>query len=100
MAEGTKPPQISPDYKWWWDGVSWRPIASPALVVMMRVLEWAVIGLLCWTLLPVGIVLAMVFITPNYWLPMFSPEGLGLVAAAIAAIGVSVGLAALARRLA
>jgi hypothetical protein len=100
MAEGTKPPQISPDDKWWWDGVSWRPIASPGLVVMMRALDWAVIGMLGWTLLTVGIVVVMTFITPTYWRPMFSLAGLGLVAAGIAAIGVSVALAAFARRFA
>src|SRR5487761_249523 len=100
MAEGTKPPQISPDDKWWWDGVSWRPIASPLLVLMMRALDWAVIGMLCWTLLPIGIVVVMAIITPNYWHPMFSLAGLGLLAAGIAAIGVSVALAAVARRLA
>jgi hypothetical protein len=100
MAEGTLLPQISPDDKWWWDGVSWRPIASPGLVLMMRALDWAVIGMLCWTLLTVGIVVVMTFITPTYWRPMFSLAGLGLVAAGIAAIGVSVALSAFARRFA
>jgi hypothetical protein len=100
MAEGTRPPQISPDDKWWWNGVSWRPIAHPGLVLMMRALDWAVVGMLCWTLLTVGIVAVMTFITPTYWSPMFSLAGLGLVAAGIAAIGISVALAAVARRFA
>jgi hypothetical protein len=100
MAEGTKPSQISPDDKWWWDGMSWRPIAHPGLVLMKRALDWAVIGMLCWALLPVGIVVVMTLVTPTYWRPMFSLAGLGLLAAGIAAIGVSVALAAVARRFA
>jgi hypothetical protein len=100
MAERTRPPQISPDDKWWWDGVSWRPIAHPGLVLMMRALDWAVIGMLCWTLLTVGIVVVMTLITPTYWRPMFSLAGFGLSAVGIAAIGVSVALAAFARRFA
>jgi hypothetical protein len=100
MAEGTKPPQISPDDKWWWDGVSWRPIAHRGLVLMMRALDRAVIGMLCWTLLTVGIVVVMTLITPTYWRPMFSLAGLGLLAVGIAAIGISVALAAFARRFA
>jgi hypothetical protein len=100
MAERTKPPQISPDDKWWWDGVSWRPIAHRGLVLMMRALDRAVIGMLCWALLLVGIVVLMTVITPAYWRPMFSLAGLGLLAAGISAIGVSVALAAVARRFA
>jgi hypothetical protein len=100
MAAGTKPPQISPDEKWWWDGVSWRPIAHPGLVLMKRALDRAVIGMLCWALLPVGIAVVMTFITPTYWRPMFSLAGLGLLAAGIVAIGVSVALAAVPRRFA
>jgi hypothetical protein len=100
MARGTKAPQISPDDKWWWDGTSWRPIAHPGLVFMKRALDWAVIGMLCWALLPVGIAIVMFLITPTYWRPMFSLPGLGLLAAGIASIGVSVALAAFARRFA
>jgi hypothetical protein len=100
MAKGTTPPQISPDDKWWWDGVSWRPIAHPGLVLMKRALDRAVIGMLCWALLPVGIAIVMTLITPTYWRPMFSLAGLGLLAAGMAAIGVSVALAAVARRFA
>ena len=100
MTEGTQRPEISPDDKWWWDGMSWRPIAHPGLVLMKRALDWAVIGMLCWALLPVGIVVVMTLITPTYWRPMFSLGGLGLLAAGIAAIGISVGLAAVARRFA
>jgi hypothetical protein len=100
MGKGTRRAQISPDDKWWWDGKSWRPIASPALVVMTHALDWAVIGMLCWALLPVGLTVVMTLITPSYWRPMLSLEGLGLVAAGIAAIGVSVALAAFARRFA
>lgn len=100
MAEATKPPQISPDYKWWWDGLSWRPIAHPMLVLMMRALDRAVIGMLCWTLLPVGIAVVMIVVAPTYWRPMISLMGLGLLAGGVAAIGVSVALAAVARRLA
>ena len=66
MAEATKPPQISPDDKWWWDGLSWRPIAHPMHVLMMRALDRAVIGMLCWALLPVGIAVVMILITPIY----------------------------------
>jgi hypothetical protein len=100
MAEATKPPQISPDDKWWWDGLSWRPIPHPMHVLMMRALDRAVIGMLCWALLPIGIAVVMTLITPTYWRPMFSLMGLGLLAAGIAAIGVSVALAAVARRFA
>src|ERR1700694_1441272 len=100
MAKGTKPPQISPDDKWWWDGMSWRPIGHPGLVLMKRALDWAVIGMLCWALLPVGIAVVMTLITPTDWRPMFSLAGLGLLVAGIAAIGVSVALAAVARRFA
>jgi hypothetical protein len=100
MAKGTKPPQISADDKWWWNGDSWRPIAHPGLVLMMRTLDWAVVGMLCWTLLQVGIVCVIALFTPTYWRPMFSLAGLGLLGAAIAAIGVSVALAAIARRFA
>ncbi len=76
MAKGTRRPQISPDDKWWWDGKSWRPIASPALVVMAHALDWAVIGMLCWALLPVGLTVVMTLITPSYWRPMLSLGGL------------------------
>jgi hypothetical protein len=100
MAEGTKSPQISPDDKWWWDGTSWRPIAHPGLVLMKRALDWAVIGMLCLVVLPVGIAIVMTLVAPTYWRPMFSWAGLGLLAAGIAAIGVSVALAAVARRFA
>ncbi len=100
MAEGTKPPEISPDEKWWWDGMSWRPIAHPGLVLMKRALDWAVIAMLCWTLLPVGIAILMFLIAPTYWGPMVSLGGLGLLAAGIASIGVSVALAAVARKFA
>lgn len=67
---------------------------------MMRALDWAVIGMICWTLLPVGVVVVMTLITPTYWRPMFSWAGLVLVAAGIAAIGLSIALAAVARRFA
>ena len=100
MAERTKPPQISPDEKWWWDGVSWRPVVSPMFVLMMRALDKAVIAMLCWALLPVGIAIVIILITPTYWSPMFSLGGLALLAGGIAAIGVSVALAAVARRFA
>ena len=100
MAEATKRLQISPDQKWWWDGRSWRPIASPALIAMARALDWAVIGMLCWALLPVGIAVVIAVITPTYWRPMFSVAGLGLVGAGLAAIGFSLALAAVARRFA
>ena len=100
MAEGTESLQISPDGKWWWDGVSWRPVASPIHLLMMGALDRAVIGMLCWALLPVGIAVVMFFVTPTYWRPMVSLAGLGLLAAGIASIGVSVALAAVARRFA
>src|SRR5260370_15590622 len=100
MGKGTRRPQISPDDKWWWDGKSWRPIAIPALVVMAHALDWAVIGMLCWALLPVGLTVGMTLITPSYWRPMLSLGGLGLLAAGIAAIVDSVALAAFARRFA
>ena len=100
MADRTKPPQISPDEKWWWDGVAWRPVASPMFVLMMRALDKAVIGMLCWALLVVGIAVVVALITPTYWRPMFSWAGLGLLAVGAAAIGVSVALAAVARRFA
>jgi hypothetical protein len=100
VAEGTKTPQISPDEKWWWDGVSWRPIVSPMFVLMVRALDKVVIGMLCWALLPVGIAVVMTLVTPTYWRPMFSLAGLGLLAVGIAAIGVSVALATVARRFA
>jgi hypothetical protein len=100
MADRANPPQISSDEKWWWDGTSWRPIAHPGLVLMTRALDWAVIGMLCWALLPIGIAVVMIFVTPTYWRPMFSLAGLGLLAAGIASIGVSVALAAVARRFA
>jgi hypothetical protein len=100
VAKGSKPPQVSPDDKWWWDGLSWRPIAHPGLVMMMRAVDRAVVGMLCWALLPVGIAVVMTLVTPTYWRPMFSLAGLGLLAAGIAAIGVSVALAEVARRFA
>ena len=100
MADRTKPPQISPDEKWWWDGVAWRPVVSPMFVLITRALDKAVIGILCWALLPVGIAIALAVITPTYWSPMFSLGGLALLAVGIAAIGVSLALAAVARRFA
>jgi hypothetical protein len=99
-SAGTKAPQISPDDKWWWDGMSWRPIAHPGLAVMKRALDWAVIGMLCWALLLVGIAIVIFLITPTYWRPMFSLAGLGVFAAGIASIGVGVALAAVAQRFA
>jgi hypothetical protein len=100
MVQGTRPLQISPDCKWWWDGRSWRPIAYPGLVGMARALDWAVVVMLCWALLNLGIAIVMTLITPTYWRPMFSVAGLGLVAAGLAAIGFSLALAAVARRFA
>ncbi|SRR6266478_9618590 len=100
MAQGTKPPAISPDDKWWWDGMSWRPIAYPGLVLIKRALDWAVIGMLCLALLPVGIAVVIFLITPTYWRPMFSLAGLGLLVAGIVSIGISVALAAVARKFA
>jgi hypothetical protein len=100
MAQGTNTPQISPDDKWWWDGVRWRPIVSPIHVLMMRALDRAVIGMLCWALLPVGIAIVMTIVTPTYWRPMVSLVGLGLLVVGIAAIGISVALAAVARKFA
>lgn len=67
---------------------------------MTRALNWAVIGMLCWAALPVGIAIVMTLVTPTYWRPMLSWAGLGLFAAAIAAIGLSLALAAAARRFA
>src|SRR5260370_7212503 len=93
MAERAKPPEISPDEKWWWDGMSWRPIAHPGLVSMKRALDWAVIAMLCLALLPVGIAILMFLIAPTYWGPMVSLGGLGLLAAGIASIGLSLPLA-------
>src|SRR5437879_11932678 len=100
MAPGTRSAQISPDDKWWWDGMAWRAIASPGLVLLMRALNWGVIGMLCWALLPVGIAVVLTLTAPTYWRPMFSLLGLGLLAAGIAAIGISLGLAAVAQRFA
>jgi hypothetical protein len=78
MAQGTKPPEISPDEKWWWDGMSWRPIAHPGLVLMKRAPDWAVIAMLCWALLPVGIAILMFLIAPTYWGPMVLVQFLAL----------------------
>ena len=100
MAERTTPPQISPDEKWWWDGVSWRPVVSPILILIMRAIDKAVIGVLCCALLPVGTAVVIALIAPTYWRPMFSWAGLILLAVGAAAIGVSLALAAVARRFA
>ena len=70
-------------------------------VLIMRALDKAVIGMLCWALLPVGLAVLMTAITPTYWRPMFSSmAGFGLLAAGVTAIGISVALAAVARRFA
>lgn len=100
MVERTQPPPISADEKWWWDGRSWRPVVSPMLVLMVRAFDKAVIGMLCWALLPVGIAIVITVVAPTYWSPMFSLAGLALLAVCIAAIGVSLALAAVARRFA
>ena len=67
---------------------------------MARALHWAVVGMLCWALLPVGLVILMTLINPTYWRPMFSVGGLGLIAVGLIAIGISLVLAAVARKLA
>jgi hypothetical protein len=101
MAGGTKSPQISPDGKWWWDGVSWRPIAHPAFAVAKRAFDWAVVAMFCWAALPVGLAVVLAILEPSYWAPMFSTTtGIGLLAVGIVAIGVSVALAGVARRVA
>ena len=101
MVEGTRSPRISPDCKWWWDGVSWRPIAHPAFVWMKRAFDWAVLGMLCWVVCPVGIGVVIAIVAPTYWGPMFTTTiGIGLLIVAVVAIGISLALAQVARRVA
>ena len=100
MAEGSRSLQISPDRKWWWDGAQWRPIASPLHILVMRVLNYSVVGVLCWAVLPVGLAIVMAVITPTYWRPMFSVAGVVLLTLGIVAIAVSIGLAAIVQRFA
>jgi hypothetical protein len=102
VAEGTTPPQISPDGKWSWDGVSWRPIArESSLDLMKRVLDWAVVGTLCWVLVPIALAVVMAIASPTYWGPMFSTSGgRGLLGAGLLAVAIGGGLALVARRLA
>ena len=56
--------------------------------------------MLCCALLPVVTAVVIALIAPTYWRPMFSWAGLILLAVGAAAIGVSLALAAVARRFA
>lgn len=102
MAGGTKSRQISPDGKWWWDGVSWRPIAQESrFVPLKRVFDWAVVGMLCWVLFPIALAVVMAIVTPTYWGPMFSTRaGIGMLGAGLLAIAIGGALALIARKLA
>ena len=102
MAEGTKSPQISPDGKWWWDGVVWRPIARESgFVLMKRLFDWAVVGVLCWVFFPVALAVVMAIVTPTYWGPMFSTRGgIGMLGAGLIAIAIGGALALVARSVA
>lgn len=66
-----------------------------------RVFDWAVLGTLCWMVVPIAIAVVLAFEAPTYWSSMYSsPIGLVLLGIAVVAIGISVGLWLLARRVA
>jgi hypothetical protein len=102
VVGGTKSRQISPDGKWWWDGVSWRPIAPESpLVVLKRVFDWAVVGTLYWVLFPIALAVVMAIVTPTYWGSMFSTRaGIGLLGAGLLAIAIGGAPALIARKVA
>ncbi len=101
MTDGTKGPQLSPDGKWWWDGVSWRPVArNSGFALAKRVFDWAVVGMFCWVIFPIGLAVLLAVIEPTSWGPMFSTTtGRGLLAAGAVGIGIGVALTEVARRL-
>ncbi len=78
------------------------PRADPApLDAAKRLFDWAVLGMLCWLVVPIAIAVVLAVEVPNYWSPMFSsPIGLVLLGLAIGTVGISVGLVLLARRVA
>jgi hypothetical protein len=68
---------------------------------MKRAFDWAVVVMQCWVLIPVGLAVVFAIIEPTYWGPMFSTTtGILLLAVGVVAIGVSVALAEVARRVA
>jgi hypothetical protein len=101
VSEQTNERQLSPDGKWWWDGVAWRPTTQGAgFAVAMRVFDYVVVGMFCWVVFPIALAVLMAFITPTYWYPMFSTAlGIGLLAAGVGATAIGLALTWVARRL-
>jgi hypothetical protein len=68
---------------------------------MKRAFDYAVVGMLCWTVFPLAITAVLAVVASNYFAPMFSSAvGIGLLALGLVSIGVSVALAEVARRVA
>jgi hypothetical protein len=102
VTEGTELRHVSPDGKWWWDGVSWRSTAgAPGLALTKRVFDWAVVAMVCWVVVPIAFAAALAVVSPTYWEPMLSSgAGIGLLTAGLFIIAIGIGLALLARKVA
>lgn len=57
--------------------------------------------MLCWVFVPIAFAVVLAFVAPTYWSSMYSsPIGFVLLGMAVVAVGISVGLSLLARRVA
>lgn len=87
-SETPGPPQLSPDGKWWWDGVRWAPvIQNPATLTAARhlyLVTMSVVAMRFVVFFPVGLGLLMAILTPTYWGPMLStPLGIAMLSAGV-----------------
>jgi hypothetical protein len=75
-SETPRPPQLSPDGRWRWDGATWVPEiqtnAPPAAAALPDPVTLAVIAMRIWVVFPLGLGVLLAILTPTYWRPVLS----------------------------